>query len=80
MALSNTHLLQWIAQGRYLYKNFVSKLNKRYRYGINCEQEEKKMLLAYFYLEEIELYYNNCSCLEEATICKFIVKLQKLLK
>lgn len=80
MSLSSSNLLQWIAQGRYLYKNFVSKLEKKYRYGTICEQEDKKMLLAYFYLEEIELYYNGCSCLTEETICKFIVALQKLLK
>lgn len=79
MALSSSNLLEWITHSQYLLKNYTSKLISKYKYGIDCEDQEKKLLLASFYLEEVELYYDNCSCLTEAIICKFIVEIQKLL-
>jgi len=79
MSLSNENLLQWIAHIKYLYKNYASKIGDKYKYGTVCEEDDKKLLLSYFMLEEIKLYYLNCSCLTEETICNFIVQIQKYL-
>ncbi len=78
MALSSTNLLQWIAHSKYLYKNYANKLSTDYQYGTVCYKKTKKLLLLHFYLQELELYYLDCSCLEEEDICNFIVEIQKL--
>jgi len=78
MALSSANLLQWIAQCRYLFKNYASIIEGKYRYGIICPDDEKILKVISWYIEEIEDYYDNCSCLIEADICEMIVEIQKL--
>jgi|LakMenE18May11ns_1017448.scaffolds.fasta_scaffold9266254_2 hypothetical protein len=81
MAISQNNLKNWIAYLSYYYAKFGAKLRKKYIYGATaCKEDEKKLMIASWYLEEIELYYNGCSCLEEADICKMIVTVKQLVK
>lgn len=78
MALSSSNLLQWIAECRYLFKNYAAKLEPKYRYGTICAAEERNLKILSWYIDEIELYYDDCSCLTEANICEMIVEVQKI--
>lgn len=61
------------------YQEYAHSLVNKYRYGTICEKEEANLMYANFLIEEVELYYNDCSCLEEEDICKMITEAQKLL-
>lgn len=78
MALSDDTLLNRIAYGHYLVKELGAKLYKKYCFGIPCEKLEIKLLKATFYLEEMELYYKGCSCIDEDDICEMIAELVKI--
>lgn len=78
--LSEENLLSQIVNIKYLLKNFVTKLNDKYKMGISCELEETKLIKSYIMLDEITLYYENCSCLTEDNICSMISETNKLLK
>ncbi len=81
MAISQNNLRGWIGYLTYYYAKFGAKLRKKYINGSKvCTENEKNLLIADWFLEEIELYYNGCSCLEEENICKMIVTTKQLIK
>lgn len=77
--MTDTVLLNQIAYLYYLYKNYTANLVNKYFYGTICEKDDKKLIIASMFIEEIENYYNDCSCLEEEDICEMIAETKKLL-
>jgi hypothetical protein len=80
MALSSNNLKLWIGYLSHYYAKLGDKLRKKYIYGSNCVDMEKRLLMASWMLEELELYYNGCSCLEEEDVCNMIVVIRNLVK
>jgi hypothetical protein len=73
-------LLNYIGYLWMLHKNYYKNIHNKYKFGISCECEEQNLVLASFMIEEVENYYNDCSCLTEEEICNLIVTIQNLLK
>ena len=78
--MTNSTLLNYIGYLWFLHKNYYKKIQYKYIIGIPCLCEEENLILSSIMIEEVENYYNNCSCLEEEDICNIIVKIQTLLK
>lgn len=77
--MDNATLLNYIGYLRMIHKNYYSNMHSKYHFGINCDCEEQNLILTSYFIEEIENYYLNCSCLEEEDICQLIVNVQKIL-
>ena len=80
MALSSANLLQWIGYSNYLLRQYGNDLLFKMERGIECLEKERKFITATWYIDEIKLYYDDCSCLTETQICKMLTEIQRLLK
>lgn len=78
--MTQENLLLFIGFLWYKHKNYAANLIKKYHYGYICLEDKQNLIKASWYIEEVEKYYNGCSCLEEEDICKLIVETQKTLK
>lgn len=78
--MTNSLLLNHIGYLYFLHKKYYIKLAKKLKYGVSCKIEENNLLKASMFIDEIENYYTNCSCLTEDEVCNLIVITQKLLK
>jgi hypothetical protein len=77
--MTQNQLLNSIGYLWMIHKNYYKKLHSKYSYGISCQKEEENLILSSKMIEEVERYYNNCSCLSEEEICNLIVITQKIL-
>lgn len=77
--MTDVVLLNQLGYLYYLEKNYTNSLVNKYYYGTICEKDEKKLNIAYMFINEIEKYYNDCSCLKEKDICEMIAETKKLL-
>lgn len=77
--MTNSQLLNTIGYLWMIHKNYYKKLHSKYSFGISCKKEEKNLIMSSLMIEEIERYYNDCSCLSEEEICNLIVIVQKIL-
>lgn len=78
--MTQENLLTYIANSMNLIGKYNSKLYNKYKLLLNCELEDKLLILSFAAITETSNYYNGCSCLEEKDICKFLEFINTKLK
>lgn len=79
MSLSQSNLISWIVYGYYKYKNLVLNITNKYKTGgVVCESDKTRSILLLSFIQELEDYATNCSCLEEEDICNLITSIQSI--
>lgn len=77
--MTSSVLLSYIGHLWHIHAEYAVKLANLYMYGNDCIKEEKKFLVADWFITEIENYYLDCSCLTEEEVCELIMDVQKLM-
>lgn len=67
----------------YLYnqhKKYAVRLKNKLNIGVSCKKEEENLKIAFYIIQELEKYYQGCSCLEDADLCDLITTAKTIIK
>lgn len=67
----------------YLYnqhKKYAVMLKNKLNIGMSCNKEEINLKTSFYIIQELEKYYQGCSCLEDEDLCSLITTAKTIIK